>query len=114
MEPQCDMAALVQAQLEAYNRHDVAAFVATYTPTAELYDHPGTLTMKGRDAIRDSYGRLFERFPRLRAEVKHRTVTKNHVVDEETVTLEPGGPTFVATAVYKLDGCLISRVDFID
>lgn len=114
MEPQCDMAAVVQAQLEAYQRKDIAAFVATYAPDIELYDHPGKRTLKGREALRQEYATFFTNMPNLTVEVKHRTVTQNYVVDEETVTPEPGKPSFVVSAVYKLEGCLISRVDFID
>ena len=47
---------VVQRQLDAYNRHDLAAFVATYAEDAELYRVPATTpALRGRQALGDFY-----------------------------------------------------------
>lgn len=56
--------ALDEAWLDAARRHDLDAMVAIYAPDAtELL--PGEAALVGRDAIREFYRGLLERYPRL-------------------------------------------------
>ena len=76
---------VVQAQLEAYNAHDLEGWVATYSAEAEQFLlHAGSLA-RGHIAIRQ---RMVERFKDLflHAELLHRTCIENVVVDHELVT----------------------------
>jgi uncharacterized protein (TIGR02246 family) len=114
MEPQCDIAALIQAQVDAYNRHDAAAFVEFYTPTAVIGALNGPVEMTGRDNIRASYASMFATYPNLSVTVRHRAVLGRHVVDEEVVTLNAGEPVIIASVAYTIEGCKISRADIID
>jgi hypothetical protein len=43
---------LVQQQLNAYNAHDLDAFLEPYAEDVELYEFPGKLIMKGKDNMR--------------------------------------------------------------
>ncbi len=83
--------ATVQAQLEAYNRGDIAAFIATFHPDAELFvlgeDEPKA---RGRPAIEAIYADLFARSPNLHSEVVHRAVIGDRVVDHERITGRDG------------------------
>ena len=54
---------LVQRQVDAYNRRDLDAFLATYSPDIRLYDFPGKETLSGLDAMRKTYGKLFAENP---------------------------------------------------
>lgn len=57
-----DVRATLQRHLELLNRHDVASLAAMYAPDAELIS-PMFHTVRGRQAIAESFVRLFEVFP---------------------------------------------------
>jgi hypothetical protein len=47
-----DPEAVVQAQLDAYNAHDLVAFVAAYTEDVQLFEHPSKLLASGSVSLR--------------------------------------------------------------
>lgn len=101
-----------QAQLDAYNAHDVDAFIACYAEDVVIRDlATGEISMKGRDAMRTSYGEMFERFPEVHAEVVSRSVVGSFVFDHEVVSGR-NRPLRVM-AVYEVDADgLIAQVWF--
>lgn len=113
MEAFCDIEALLDAHNAAYNNKDLAAFVATLDPEAEIYEHPGMLQLKGRDQITSHYRQLFAKLPELTVTVTHRSHMEHHVVDEEALTLN-GEAIAGDVAVYRVEACLITRVDSIE
>jgi putative hydrolase of HD superfamily len=114
MEPQCDIDALLQAHLDAYNRGDVAAFVATFTPDAEIFRHPGAIELRGRDQLTVSYTQLFAKDspPSITFRVVHRSKLEGHVVDEEAIVVD-GRDVAREVSVYQIQSCLIRRIDTI-
>jgi hypothetical protein len=82
-----DSADPVQDQLEAYNAHDLEAFVACYAADAVIRHADGRVLMRGHDEIRQRYQRLFEQNPDVTAEVPTRIRAGDWVVDEEKVRL---------------------------
>jgi len=113
MEPICDLDALIDTHVAAWNRHDVAAFVATFDPDAEIYEHPGKLQLKGVDAIAAHYPPVWAKVPELQVTVKRRTRLEGHIVDEEALTIN-GTEIARDVAVYRVESCLITRVDTIE
>jgi hypothetical protein len=105
-------AEVVQRQLDAYNAHDLAAFVATYAEDAELTRVGGVdAPVAGRRAIAELYAsRVFNR-PGHRAELLGRLACGNKVVDHERVFGLSDEP-FEALAVYEVTGDLIRKVWF--
>jgi hypothetical protein len=105
-------AAAAQRQLDAYNAHDLDAFVACYHPDVEVRDFPaGTLRVAGREALRARYADVLAR-PGLRADVVRRITHGAVVVDEERVVgLREG--VVAAVAIYEVEGALIRRVWFV-
>lgn len=102
--------AVVQSQLDAYNAHDLAAFVAAYTEDVQLFEHPSKLLASGSAQMRERYaGRLKD--PILHAVVAKRIVMGNVVVDHEkvTVTLPEGRGLIEAIAIYEVQGGKISK-----
>lgn len=80
-----DPAAVVQAQLDAYNAKDIDALMATYALEAQQFTLHGPLLAEGHEAIRPRYlARFME--PDLRARLLSRTVLGNIVTDLEVVT----------------------------
>ncbi len=53
---------LAQRQLDAYNGHDLEAFVACYAPGVEVRTFPGAgpPDFAGHEALRARYGPMFE------------------------------------------------------
>ena len=80
-----DPAAVVQRQLEAYNRKDVDAWLATYALDAEQFVLHGDRLAKGHEEMRQ---RILARFaePDLHARLVSRSVMGSLVVDLEEIT----------------------------
>ena len=100
----------VDRQVRAYNLHDLDEFIACYADTVEVEDADGCVVMHGREEMRKQYGRAFDAFPQLQAEIVSRIRVGLYVVDEELVTGRPDGD-LRAIAIYRVgqDG-LIDRV----
>ncbi len=103
---------LVQRQLNAYNAHDLEAFVACYAPDAKLYGYPETLMSTGHADIRARYGPRFAAGSTLHARVVNRMAMSNVVIDHERVTGLDGGKTLEAIAIYEVRDGLIQAVRF--
>lgn len=101
---------LVQQQLNAYNAHDLEAFLAPYADDVELYDFPAKLLSKGKDKMRPDY--LFiTQTPGLYCHIQKRIVQGNMVIDHEEVTWKGGKPLH-AIAIYVIEKGKIVKVYF--
>jgi hypothetical protein len=77
----------------------------------ELYSYPNTLIGKGKEAMRNTYTKMFEETPNLHCELKGRIVQGNVVIDKERVRF---GDKFIeATAIYHIENGKIQKVYFI-
>jgi hypothetical protein len=104
---------IVQTQLEAYNRHDIDAFVATYAPGVRGYLYPDHATFVGLDSLRAGYAHFFATAPAVRATVLRRIVQGRYVIDHEELTGLPDGRTQRAVAIYEVRDGLIATVRFL-
>ena len=77
---------VVVGQLAAYNARDVEGFVTYYSADAVIDDGTGRELMRGAEAIRAFYARLFAQSPNLWCAVPQRMFVGPYVVDEELVT----------------------------
>jgi hypothetical protein len=100
--PARDPAAVVQRQLDAYNAHDLAAFVACYAEDVAAWRMPAAApALTGRAALAAFYGA--ERFnrPGLRADLLGRLVVGGKVIDHELIVGLDATPR-AAVAVYAV------------
>lgn len=104
--------AIVQRQVDAYNRRDLDAFLACYSDDAKLWVAPGVLTESGRDALRARYRKRFDGAPSLRATIVQRMVLGRFVVDHERVTGVPEG-TLETIVTYEVAGGRIVAAWFV-
>lgn len=103
---------LVQRQLDAYNAHDLDAYVACFDPDVRVYRMPSEQpTMVGRDALRTFYAEHRFSIPELHAELRNRIVLGAIVIDHEHVHGLGDAPMEVA-AVYRVVDGLIADVRF--
>lgn len=109
--PALDPEATVQAQLDAYNAHDIDAFLATYADDAQLFEHPAKLLASGLAQLRERYTARFKE-PNLHAVIPKRIVMGNVVIDHEKIvrTFPEGPGTSEAVAIYEVQGGKIARV----
>lgn len=105
-----DPAIVVQAQLDAYNAHDVEALVAIYADDVQQFQHPATLIASGSEQLRARFTARFEQ-ARPRATLHHRIVIGNTVTDHETVSGTNGDIAMLAT--YEVVDGRIARAWFL-
>lgn len=107
-----DPAHVVQAQLDAYNAHDIDRFVACFSDDVRLYrmpaQAPGTI---GKAALRAFYAEHRFSIAALRAELLNRMTLGDKVVDRERIHGLGEHPTDVV-AVYQVSDGLIANVWF--
>jgi hypothetical protein len=79
-------ASVVQRQLEAYNRHDLKAFLDCYGEDARIIRLPALEPwLTGKAQIEAFYASNRFNVPTLKAEILHRITFGNKVVDHERV-----------------------------
>lgn len=101
----------VESQLNAYNAHDVDAFMACYTEDCIVEDGAGNRLLTGAVEMRPRYEALFSTSPNLHAEVVHRIRIGEYVIDEEAITGRVPALRR-AVAIYHLRGDKIDHVRF--
>lgn len=104
--------AVVQRQLDAYNRQDVEAFVLCFTEDVVIVREGSEVVTNGREMMRTNYAALFQRFPKNHCTLLKRMVVGHHAVDEELIEGRDGEP-FRTIAIYTIKDGLISHVRFL-
>ena len=110
-----DAQAIVQRQMEAYNRRDADAFCSFMAPdiVTRLYE-TGEILSSGIEQTRELYRKRFAENPQLHMTVQARMVNDTVVVDREIITGFDGGTTIEAIVIHELrDDGLIWRSSFI-
>jgi hypothetical protein len=105
----------VQRQVEAYNGHDLDAFVAFYTPNIQVRLLPADSVMiADSGAFRRQYGYL-QRVPvGFGVDITDRILTGCFVIDHERLRPVGDRPARDAgVAIYQVEGHLIRRVWFV-
>ena len=74
----------------------------------------GATVAEGREALRATYGKLFEAAPELHCKLLHRVVHGRCVVDHEDVSGMPGRDRVRAVAIYEVEEGLIRNVWFLE
>ena len=102
--------AIVQTQLEAYNAHNIDAFMATYAEDAQLFEHPAKLLASGSTQMRERYAARFKE-PNLHAVIVKRIVMGNVVIDHERVTrtFPEGTGVLGAVVIYEVQNGKIAK-----
>lgn len=104
----------VEAQLAAYNAHDVDAFMRCYTQDCVIEDGEGERLLTGHAEMRPRYVSLFASSPNLHCEIVSRICVGNYVIDAEHITGRVPDLRH-AVVIYRIDkkSSLISHVRFL-
>ena len=103
-------AMLAQQQLNAYNAHDLEAFLAPYAEDVEIFMFPGKQALKGKADMRRQY-QFVTKTPKLYCRLVNRIVEGNMVIDQEEVW-GFGDKPVTAVAMYIIENGKISKVYF--
>ena len=105
---------VVQAQVDAYNAHDLDRFLACYAEDATIYDlSEERPVVRGRSAMREAYSFLESVPDGFRVEITDRLVSNAIVVDTERFFGLPEGIEVPdAVAVYEVRNGKIQNVWF--
>ncbi len=105
--------AVVQRQLDTYNAQDIDGFAAVFAKDAEIFRTIGDVepSMKGREAIHATYGRIFRENPSNKSTLLGRMVQGDFVLDHELITGRD--EEFRIVAIYEVKGGLIQRAWFV-
>lgn len=106
---------IVQRQLDAYNARDVEGILATYAADAQQFEFPDKLLATGTAQLRERFAARFQE-PNLHAQLLHRTVLGNKVIDHEEVTRTfPEGPGKIQLlAIYEVQAGKIAKAWFLN
>ncbi len=92
----------VQRQLDAYNDRDLARFVAEYSDTVRVFRPPETEpAIRGKAALAEYYAANRFNLPALHADLLHRIVLGDRVIDHERIHGVRDEP-FEVAAVYRV------------
>jgi hypothetical protein len=76
----------VEAQLLAYNAHDLERFIVCFSEDVVVDDGKGTVLARGHDGLRVRYTPRFTEHPDLHCEIVHRGRVGEFVVDHERIS----------------------------
>lgn len=101
---------VAEAQLKAYNAHDIDAFMAVFIEDITLWNLGDSIPWaSGAEQVSTIYAKLFASSPDLHSEVLTRTVIGNKVLDYERITGRAGGDVFFLIMVYEIKDGKIFR-----
>lgn len=103
---------LAQAQLDAYNKRDIEAFLKPYSENVKVYAFPDQLLYEGKAKMREQYTSMFNQLTDLNCKLVNRIVLNNKVIDHEEVVFVKSQPVIYAIAVYTITDGKISEVRF--
>jgi hypothetical protein len=95
---------VVQAQVEAYNAHDLEALAATYHPDAQVHDLALGQTLTGLAELGPVWQERFTTHQGHQAEIVQRLVVGDFVVDQEHIVQLADGSTMEALVLYRVSG----------
>jgi len=109
-----DPESVIEKQLETYNARDLEGYMALFHDDVEVYDHPGILTMRGAQSVRERYTKIFHDYRDNYCRLLHRIVLGEKVIDHECVYRNGvKNEGIEMLAVYEVRQGLIIRMDFI-
>jgi len=77
---QQDLKAISERYFAAWESRDPDAIVALHTDDTRFWTHLGTAPLQGRDAVREAFAEIFERFPGFSFETYRVLYGENHWV----------------------------------
>ena len=108
----CATSDVVQRQIDAYNRHDLDAFAATYSDDVLITSAKGEVLVLGKEGLRERYGKAFAKYPNLSCTVAERKKDGDAILVHEIITgrTDKSGPWDAGWLRYEVKDGLIKSV----
>lgn len=81
---------IAQEQLDFYNEQNLDKFCEMFSSDVVVSNYHGQSNIEGKDAFKNVYQKMFNDHPNNRAELVHRIVIRNKVIDHEKIYREGG------------------------
>ncbi len=104
---------IVQAQLEAYNAQDVEKFCEYFSEDVFAAGYLGDVICQGIEAWKQRHVKIFAEFPNNTANLVHRIVLGETVIDHEDVSRGNGDANFLVGCIYTIKNARITRVEYV-
>ncbi len=101
---------VVNQRMSAYNRHDLGAFLETYSDGVEVFTYPDKSLGKGKEHLRSIFEPMFEQGS-VQVVIHHQIAKDGYVVNHETVN--DGDTATEYVSIYEVRGGLIQSVRFV-
>ncbi len=99
----------VNLRMQAYNEHDLALLLSTYSEDVEIFTYPDRSLGKGKERLESLFEELFA--GSIRVELHHQIAKDSFVVNHETVISGEEETEYVS--IYEVRGGLIRSVRFV-
>lgn len=97
----------VQANLDAYNAKDIAAFTATYAADAKFCKIDGTVLLPDRNSIAAFHQKFFDGNDGAHCEILQHVVMGPFVIDQQQIAVEGRPPMNVMLVSEVRDGLIV-------
>lgn len=101
---------VVNLRMQAYNAHDLDAFLSTYSEKVEIFTYPDKSLGKGKKHIKSLFEDMF-REGSVRVDIHHQITKDSYVVNHETVVSGDKKTEYVS--IYEVRKGLIRSVRFV-
>lgn len=103
---------IVQANLDAYNAHDLETFMSFFAENVTMFNfNDGGQTANGIAEVRAIYEPYFKASPNLHSKILKRTVFDNKVIDHEYITGARGSKEpFEIVLIYEVENDKIIKM----
>lgn len=107
--------AIVQENLDAYNKRDIEAFMQSFSDSIVVTNYADkSVIAKGLVQVRAVYQSLFDASPQLHSTILNRIVFDNKVIDHESIVGRRGVKTPIELiAIYEVKHDKIVAMTFI-
>jgi uncharacterized protein (TIGR02246 family) len=119
MTSELDLRQISERYLAAWAARDPDAIAAMHTEDTSFQTHGGREPVKGRQAVREEFAQVFERFPGFAVETHRVLYGEAHWVLDWTLTFQPAGDErrgFRCLDVVEVspDGLVATKDTFLD
>lgn len=106
-----DPLAVVNARMNAYNNHDISAFLENYSDDIQVFTYPNiALGSKGKKHLKNIFYPMFKE-GKVSVDIHQQITQGNYVINHETVTYNGNNKKYVS--IYEVKNGLIQSVQFV-
>lgn len=104
-------ASVVNARMDAYNRHDLTSFLSNYAEDVQIFNYPNIpLGNKGKSHLKSIFEPMFKE-AKVNVKIIHQIAQGRYVINHEIVSYDGSEQKYVS--IYEVENGLIKTVQFV-